>query len=94
MGPFTSNMYNHITLQAKGTAIYFTVKESYIQNQQMNKKKNNRFHKNFTTIKQEEKSHQVHFHIYHSVEHHWGQLTQLSHVYLQACYTCEPENSQ
>ena len=52
MGPFTSNMYNHITLQAKGTAIYFTVKESYIQNQQMNKMKKKN-HNNYT-IKEEE----------------------------------------
>lgn len=29
MGSFTTDMYNHIALQTKGTAVYLTVKESY-----------------------------------------------------------------
>lgn len=29
MGSFTTNMYNHITLETKGAAVYLTVKESY-----------------------------------------------------------------
>lgn len=43
MGSFTANMYSDITLQAEGTTIYLTVKESYIcDNQNGNNKRKER----------------------------------------------------
>ena len=92
MGSFSSNMHNHITLQAQGSSIYLTVKKSYtnIQREDIKAAKINQ-KRHQAKI---HKAYQVHSHIYHSEELHWGQQVLLVHAGWQACYTCGPVSLQ
>lgn len=99
MCPFPSNMNDHVTLQTKGTSIYLTVKESYMQfpRRKINLSKLTtpsqiaKYNGAKKYQKQKERPpYQVHSRIYHNGEHHWDLQGQLLHVDLRVYCTYEP----
>lgn len=99
MGSFTTYMYNHIALQAKGATIYLTVKEGYIhvskgsislQDPCICKYSKHMITKTEKYNELSSLAYQVRFHKYHSRKRHWVQISQPVHVYWQVYYTYGP----
>lgn len=103
MGSLTANMHNHIALQAEGSSIYLTVKESYrkcVPNRQQIENLSSGTHNESPSCNHERKrnrrtknithSYQGRSHIYHNAGPRWDRRAPRAHADSPACYTYEP----